>query len=130
MKTLIALMLSLSFASVARAADVVFNLADFTTTAITNRAVYVWPKSTPKANAVDLILSRDRKTYVSDTNGTFTVTNMTAGNYLCQLQGPYAKTDFRIYVDDTNATLNASDLLVSSSDDVIDTEDGQPIDLE
>lgn len=127
MKTLIALLLSLS---VARSADVVFNLADFTTVAITNRAVYVWPKSTPKANAVDLILSRDRKTYVSDTNGTFTVTNMTAGSYLCQLQGPYAKTDFRIYVDDTNATLNASDLLVSANDSGIDSEDGTPIDLE
>jgi hypothetical protein len=128
MKTF-ACLLSILVLFTARAADVTFNLADFTTTAITNRVVFIWPKSTPRMNATDLILSRDRKSYVSDTNGTFTVTNMTAGYYLCQLQGPYAKTDFRIYCDDTNGTLNASDLLVSESDG-IDAEDGTPIDLE
>jgi hypothetical protein len=125
----LACLFALLFLFKVSAADVTFSLADFTTTAITNRVVFIWPKSTPRMNATDLILSRDRKSYVSDTNGTFTVTNMTAGNYLCQLQGPYAKTDFRIYVDDTNGTLNASDLLVSESDG-IDAEDGTPIDLE
>jgi len=129
MKTLAITLAALLCVIFSRAADVTFNLADFTTVGITNRVVYIWPKSTPRRNATDLILSRDRKTYVSDTNGTFTVTNMTLGNYLCELQGPYAKTPFRIYVEDTNGTLNASDLLVSESD-VIDTEDGIPIDLE
>jgi hypothetical protein len=129
MKALACLLSILALFTV-NAADVTFNLADFTTSVITNRVVFVTPKSTPRSNPTDLILSRDRKTYVSDTNGTFTVTNMTYGLYQCQLQGPFAKTDFRVYVTDTNGTLNASDLLVSASDASLDAEDGQSIDLE
>jgi hypothetical protein len=112
------------------AADVVFNLADFTTSVITNRQVKMEPKSTPRRGPSDSVISRDSLFRYSDTNGTFTVTNMVYGTYLCTLMGPYAKTEFRIYVDDTNATLNASELLVSANDNGIDTEDGIPIDLE
>lgn len=130
MKT-ISLLIAISLGlTVCRAANVTFNLADFTTKVITNRVVFITPKSTPKSNPIDLILSRDRKTYVSDTNGTFTVTNMTYGLYQCQLQGPFAKTEFRIYVTDTNGTLNASDLLVSSAENGLDTDDGQSIDID
>ena len=124
----IGLVAFVSFCS--RAADVTFNLADFTTTAITNRMVKIEPKSTPRLGPSDKIISRDSLIRYSDTNGTFTVTNMVYGTYAVTLMGPYAKTEFRIYVDDTNATLNASDLLVSANDEGIDTEDGIPIDLE
>lgn len=127
MKTILAILL---FPILAFGANVTFNLADFTTTTITNRPVKIEPKSTPKGWPVDLIISRDSLTKYSNTNGTFTVTNMVAGTYLCTLMGPYARSEFRIYVDDTNATLNASDLLVSANDEGIDTEDGIPIDLE
>jgi len=112
------------------AADVTFNLADFTTTVVTNRPVKIEPKSAPKAWPTNLIVSRDSLIRYSDTNGTFTITNMVAGTYACELLGPYARTAFRIYVDDTNTTLNASDLLISATDTGIDTEDGIPIDLE
>ncbi len=111
-------------------ANVVFNLADFTTTTITNRPVKIEPKSSPKGWPVDLIISRDSLTKYSDTNGTFTVTNKVAGTYVCTLMGPYAKSEFRIYVDDTNSTLNASALLISANDTGVDTEDGIPIDIE
>ena len=109
---------------------VTFNLADFTTTAITNRQVKIEPKSTPRLGPDDRIISRDSLIRYSDTNGTFIVTNMVYGTYAITLLGPYARTEFRIYVDDTNATLNASDLLISANEEGIDTEDGIPIDLE
>lgn len=109
---------------------VTFNLADFTTTAITNRQVKIEPKSTPRLGPDDRIISRDSLIRYSDTNGTFIVTNMVYGTYAITLLGPYARTEFRIYVDDTNATLNASDLLISANETGIDTEDGIPIDLE
>lgn len=114
----------------AGAADVTFNLADFTTTAITNRQVKIEPKSTPRLGPANNIISRDSLFRYSNTNGTFTVTNMVYGAYMVTLMGPYARTEFRIYVDDTNATLNASELLISATDDAIDTEDGIPIILE
>lgn len=130
MKTAITLLLFIAASVSSPAADVVFNLADFTTVAITNRQVRIEPKSTPRLGPSDKIISRDSLIRYSDTNGTFTVTNIVYGTYLCSLMGPYARTEFRIYVDDTNATLNASDLLISANETGIDTEDGIPIDLE
>lgn len=126
MRFLLILLLSLS----ANAADVTFNLADFTTGVITNRPVRIEPKSTPRPGPSDTIVSRDSITRYANTNGTFTVTNMVHGTYLCTLLGPYARTEFRIYVANTNVALNASDLLVSKYDPGIDTEEGIPIDME
>lgn len=120
----------LAMLAAVRAADVTFNLADFTTGVITNRQVKIEPKSTPRRGPSDSIISRDSLFRYSNTNGTFTVTNMAYGTYLCTLMGPYARTEFRIYVDDTNATLNASELLVSAGEAGIDTEEGIPLDLE
>lgn len=109
---------------------VTFNLADFTTGVITNRQVKMEPRSTPRSGPTNNILSRDSLFRYTDTNGTFIVTNMQWGTYYCTLLGPYAKTDFRIYVPDSNAVFNASDLLVSSADSGVDTEDGISLDLE
>lgn len=129
MKTIL-LILLLPLSALAITNTVTFNLADFTSTGITNRRTQMEPRSTPRSGPTNNILSRDSLFRYSDTNGTFIVTNMQWGTYHCTLLGPYAKTQFRIYVPDTNDVHNASDLLVSNADDAIDTEDGIPIDLE
>lgn len=127
MKTILALILCIAST---QAADVTFNLADFTAGVITNRQVKIEPKSTPRAGPSNAVLSRDSLFRYSDTNGTFTVTNMQYGTYQCTLMGPYAKTEFRIYLIDTNGAVNASDYIVSGSATGLDTEDGLTLDLE
>lgn len=96
-------------------ANVTFNLADFTVTAITNRQVRIAPTTNPSTGPTNTILSRDTLVRYSDSTGSFTVTNMQQGNYLCTLLGSYATTPFAIYVPSTNGTLNASDLLTATN---------------
>jgi hypothetical protein len=130
MKTAITLLLCIvSLFAFGATNTVTFNLADFTSQAITNRQVKIEPRSTPRAGQTNAVLSRDSLFRYSNTNGTFILTNMSYGTYLCTLMGPYAKTEFRIYVPDTNDVFNASDLLTTASDS-IETEDGLTIDLE
>lgn len=130
MKRLLAILCLLPIVAFGITNTVTFNLADFTSSVITNRQVKMEPRSTPRGGPTNNILSRDSLFRYSDTNGTFIVTNMQWGTYHCQLLGPYARTQFRIYVPDTNDVHNASDLLVSNADSGIDTEDGISIDLE
>jgi len=128
----IALSISLCLALVLGSfgANVTFNLADFTTTSITNREVQLVNKNAPKAFSPSSIISRDRRSFYSSTNGTFTATNVVDGVYLCTLIGPFANTEWRMLVPDTNGTLNASDLLISGNSSSIDLEDGTSLDLE
>jgi hypothetical protein len=129
MKKIILILCALAPLLPIRSADVTFNLADFTTGAITNRPLRIEPKSTPRASGTNII-SRDTITRYSDTNGILTVTNMVRGTYLCTLLGPFARSEFRIFVTDTNTALDASDLIISANDAGIDTEDGLTLDLE
>ena len=130
MKTAITLFLCIAavIAFGANTNTVTFNLADFTQGVITNRQVQIKPLSTPRAGGA-FVLSRDSLIRYSGTNGAFIVTNMQYGTYVCTLLGPYAKTEFRINVPDTNDTFNASDLFTTAADS-IETEDGLTIDLE
>lgn len=117
MKKLISILFLLTFATLQgfAGANVVFNLGDFTTGTITNRQLKIEPQSTPRSGGANNILSRDSLIRYSDTSGTLTVTNMAYGNYLITLLGPYAKTEFRILVPDTNGTLYADALLVTTN---------------
>ena len=130
MKTAITLLLCIvSLFAFGSTNTVTFNLADFTSQAITNRQVKIEPRSTPRGGQTNAVLSKDSLFRYSNTNGTFILTNMSYGTYLCTLLGPYAKTEFRIYVPDTNDVFNASDILTTAADS-IETEDGLTIDLE
>lgn len=130
MKTTIALLLCLaSLFALGSTNTVTFNLADFTSQRITNRLVKIEPKSTPRSGQTNSVLSRDSFLRYSDTNGTFILTNMSYGLYLCTLMGPFAKSEFRIYVPETNDTFNASDLLTTDTDG-IETDDGLTIDID
>ena len=130
MKTSITLLLCIvSLLAYGTTNTVTFNLTDFTAQGITNRQVKIEPLSTPRAGDGSTVLSRDSLIRYSDTNGAFVLTNVSWGTYLCTLLGPYAKSQFRIFVPDTNDTHNASDLLTTAADSV-ETEDGLTIDLE
>lgn len=130
MKTFISLILCLaSLVAFGSTNTVTFNLADFTSQPITNRMVKIEPRSTPRGGQTNAVLSRDSLIRYADTNGTFVLTNMSYGTYLCTLLGPYAKTEFRITVPETNDVFNASDIL-SSAGDSIDTDDGISIDID
>lgn len=94
------------------AADVVFNLRDLTTQPVVNRKVLISPSWLNPSSAIGAL---DQQKWISDTNGSFTVTNMAPGLYDCEIQRPPALTPFTIDVPDTNITLQASALRVVST---------------
>lgn len=103
----LSIILAVLIATTAQSADVVVNLADFTTTGITNRLVHVTPRNTPRATG-GFILTGDRRYYYTDTNGLMTASNVVAGAYSVELMGPFAKTTFCISVPETNGVINAT----------------------
>ena len=113
----------------ARSANVAFNLADFTTTGITNRLVQITPIANPKAVGTQII-SADRLYYYSDTNGTFTASNVVVGKYTCELLGPYARSRFCLQVPDATTNVDAYLLITSCGGNALDLNDGTPLDLE
>lgn len=97
----------------AHAAHVEFNLADFALAGtLTNRSLFLTPKSTPRVSGTNIITS-DRREYNTGTNQSVTVSNVVFGNYDVEVRGPYKATTFTILVPDTNATLNVTGLVVS-----------------
>lgn len=112
-------------------ADVTFNLKDFVAqvSQLQRRTVVVEPKSTPRQNSTNLIVSEIRY-FSTGTNGIFVATNMNEGIYRVSVLGLTWTSVFRVNIPDTNGSLTASSLLISQSDGAIDTEEGQSIDLE
>ena len=98
-------------------ATVTFPLYRWNSDAATNRSVMLTPLALyPGPNQV---AAYDRGRYTSDTNGTFTVSNMMAGSYQVEIQAPPDATRFWITVPATNATLYASDLVVVPTNSTI-----------
>lgn len=126
MKSILSILL---IAACANAANVEINLADFTTTGITNRLVHITPRVAPRA--VDaFVLTRDRRYFYTDTNGLMIASNVVEGSYTVELMGPYARSQFCLYIPQTNGTINATNWIESCNSAAIDAEDGTPIDLE
>jgi hypothetical protein len=109
------LFLLLAAGPLAQAAHVYFNLHDFTqvSTNLASRSVFITPLSTPRIDG-ERIVSSDRLTFTTDTNASFTVSNMVHGNYSVDIPGPFKVTNFRILVPDTNSFLNATGLLTAA----------------
>ena len=132
MKTAITCALSFLLAvGLCLGADVTFNLKDFiaSVSQLQRKTVVVEPKTTPRQNSTNLIVSEIRY-FNTGTNGIFTATNMNEGIYRCSVIGQTWTSIFRINIPDTNGSLTASSLLISQSDGALDTEEGQSIDLE
>jgi hypothetical protein len=115
MRFLILLLWCLVLPAYAVTNTVTFNLAEFSADPIKKRVLTIKPQSTPRTDPTSFIISSDTKSYATDTNGTVVVTNMVYGNYLCTIEGRFSQTQFRILVPDTNAALNAFNLLVSTN---------------
>jgi len=94
------------------AATVVFTLTDFTGTPATNKLT-LSPLSTPRTDAGRIVLS-DRS-YFPGAAGIVTVSNLITGLYDCSISGRSSTTTFRILVPDTNAVLQASDLVTTTN---------------
>jgi hypothetical protein len=97
------------------AAHLSFDMSDLGQSAISQRRVYVHPESTPRAESGEIITS-DSKTFVTTTNGTYTLSNVVQGVYRIEIIGPTAtppkpNTIFRITVPDTNIVVEVDTLI-------------------
>lgn len=132
MKAKLALILSAVFATATLfAANVRFNLRDFLTTSqpLVRRTVVVQPQSAPLASGTNVVLQESR-IFNSGSQAEFTATNVVEGVYRVLVYGPTRTNIFRINVPAVTYQTNASDILISSANDGIETEDGRSIDIE
>lgn len=113
------------------AADVTFNLTDFlgTVETLKRKTVRIDPRSTARANVTNVVLS-ERRFFSTGTNGIFTATNMVEGLYGVTVFGQNYTNVFYVNIPSTNGTLQASDYLTTLSTGVLETEEGQPLDIE
>lgn len=100
----------------ARATAVRFTLGDWTGSATAGRKILVRMINSPTPTGAAITVS-DRRMLTTGSDGTVT-TNLVAGYYLCTIQAPPDKTEFRIRVVDTNITVEASSLMIASYDSV------------
>lgn len=132
MKTKIALIVSFFVTAITlHAANVRFNLRDFLSTSqpLVRRTAVIEPQSTPQSEGTNVIVS-ERRTFTTGPQGEFTATNVVEGTYRVLVYGPTRTNIFRINVPAVSYETNASDILISSANDGIDTEDGRSIDIE
>ena len=98
-----------AFCFAASAANVVFSLSDFVLNPATNTTVRITPKAAYSSG--NYMVTGDSMDWTSGTDGTFTVTNMSAGAYSVEIrQSPYSLPIFSILVPATNGTVQAVEL--------------------
>lgn len=116
---------------IAAAANVTFNLTDFlgTVDTLKRRTALVEPRSTVKANSTNVVTS-ERRFFSTGSNGIFTATNMVEGLYRVTVSGINYTSVFHVNIPDTNGAVQASDYITSLASGALESEDGQPIDLE
>lgn len=121
-RRLLTLAASLAFSCVLAhgAANVTFNLADFTSGPITNKTVRVIPVVQPSVSGTNIITGDRRQFTTPRTSGTYTLTNVLAGSYRCELDGPFQMTTWFITVA-TNATGTVSASSITSASTNITT---------
>ena len=93
----------------AQAADVIFNLEDFTTKPQAVRALAVYPIGAPYTNGAGFIVTRDRVLVTTGTNGSVIVSNVYGGGYRSELLGTYTLTTNFFLFPVSNGVINASD---------------------
>lgn len=113
LRAFLLLLLALA-AGPAHGAHVLFNFHDFITdtTGLTNRRVLITPKSTPRIDNGKIVPS-DRLSFLTDSNASFTASNVVYGTYYVEVPGPFTVTPFQILVPDTNTLLNVTGLLAT-----------------
>jgi hypothetical protein len=121
MKALIAFLL---IPFVAMAADVTFNLKDFTQGIgpLQRRTMVVDPLSAVLSPDNVITVMTERKYYNLATNPVVTVSNMVYGSYLISVWGTTRTSLFRIYIPDTNAALNAASYITGTGNNLMLTD--------
>lgn len=104
------LLLSLAMAA-ARcwAGNAVFNFVDMTTQPQAVRSLSLYPVGGPFTNGVGGIVTRDRVSVTTGTNGSVTVSNVYGWTYRSELQGTWGTTTNYYTFPVTNGTFNAAD---------------------
>lgn len=100
MRLFVAAFILLQAAAASAAEAVYFNLSNLTSLAPTNRTVLIIPSDVTSSSALPVM---DRIKTNSGTAGAFWVSNMLAGTYTLEVQGPPATTRLEFFVDSTNA---------------------------
>jgi hypothetical protein len=98
----------------ASAAHVTFNMTDFTAAPVTNKILRLTSLSTPRTNGTTIVIT-DRRSYLTDTNGSVTASNLVYGNYRCELLGDWTFTPFTILVPDDALLYNATEVYVATN---------------
>jgi hypothetical protein len=132
MKTFLTIAVVLVFAITGIfAANVTFNLTDFlgTVETIKRSTALIEPRSAPRSSITNVVLKESRF-FNTGTNGIFTATNMVDGLYRVTVKGINFTSVFHVNIPSTNGTLQASDYLTTLSTGALETEEGQPLDLE
>ncbi len=92
-----------------------FTISDFLGQVVTNRKVTVQAMSIPNSSSGSVILG-DLKTYYTDVNGQFTLSNIMTSLYQCDITYPPSSTKFKIAVLTNNLGLiQASTIMVADS---------------
>lgn len=92
------------------AATVQFNLSDFAANPLSIRTVRITPVQSSQGSGTTVITG-DAISYSTDTNGTFTVTNIAAGSYKVEAIGGNIATTFYILAPTNQTTMSAAGLL-------------------
>lgn len=109
MRTILILSLVTSAATCARAGNAVFNFVDMTTQPQAVRSLSLYPVGGPFTNGVGGIVTRDRVSVTTGTNGMVTVSNVYGWTYRSELQGTWGTTTNYYTFPVTNGTFNAAD---------------------
>jgi hypothetical protein len=98
--------------SCGRAADVLFNFGDYTSTPQQLKRFTLYPVQVSLTNNSQLI-TRDRIVAATGTNGSMTVSNVMGGGYRSELAGTSIVTTNFFFFPTTNGLLNAKDYLAN-----------------
>jgi len=101
-----------------RAAHVTFTMEDFTAQPLLSRTLTLFPLGAPFTNGAGGIVSRDRRTVSTGTNGSVTVSNIYGGVYRTELKGTSATTTNFFVFPVTNGIINAATYLAALNNGV------------
>ena len=118
MKILIAILL-LPF--VAFAADVTFNLKDFTQGIgpLQRKTLVLDPLSAVLSPDNTITVTAEKRFYNLGTNPVVTITNMVYGSYLVSVWGTTRTSVYRIFIPDTNGTINAAGYITAQGNNLL-----------
>jgi hypothetical protein len=106
------------------AADVTFSFKDFTGNngQLQRKTVQIDPLSAVLSPDNVVTVAAERRFYNLGTNTIITVSNMVYGSYLISIFGTTRTSIYRIYIPDTNGTINAAGYITATGNNLLLTD--------